>query len=249
MTELAKTTTHKLTAAQVESDCAERLQQIGKEITERLAKADKQTKLADNHVIAVNLLIAEAKELCDGGGYDKFRELYCPQLSKSQAYALLAIADVRKSLSQHRADERDRKQRSRANLKNSGTVPEKPEPQGAPTDADKVEAPGTLPEQKPKPAASARAAPTAEDTGLRDFTYHVARLVQMTKGANPDRYIGMGIKSDALIKLGKFLSEISTLKSNPPLVPQKALELSAEQSAEDMKAKHMASETTHDLAA
>jgi hypothetical protein len=90
------TTKHKLTAAQVEKDCPARLQQIGKEIAARLAKADKQTELARNHLIAIDELLAEAKELCDGGGFNKFRELFCPQLGKSQAYALLAIAAGKK---------------------------------------------------------------------------------------------------------------------------------------------------------
>jgi hypothetical protein len=119
----------KLTAAQIASDCPPRLRQIGKEIEERLAKADKQTQVARDHLIAIEQLLAEAKGLCDGGGFKKFRELLCPQLGKSQAYALLAIAAGKKTFAEHRADERERKRRSRANQKalptDSGTVPEK----------------------------------------------------------------------------------------------------------------------------
>src|SRR5271170_150886 len=110
-------TEHKLTAAQVEVDCPARLKQIGQEIAARLAKADKQTELAQNHLIAIDRLLAEAKELCDGGGFKKFRELFCPQLGKSQAYALLAIAAGKKTLAEHRTKERERKQRTRANQK------------------------------------------------------------------------------------------------------------------------------------
>ena len=86
-----------------------RLRQIGKEITERLAKADKQTQLARDHLIAIEQLLKEANELCDGGGFKKFRELFCPQLGKSQAYALLAIAAGKKTFAEHRANERERK--------------------------------------------------------------------------------------------------------------------------------------------
>jgi hypothetical protein len=153
-----RTPRHKLTAEQIEKECPERLRQIAKEIEERLSKADKQTKQAQNHMIAVQQLLAEAKGLCDGGGFKKFRELFCPQLGKSQAYALLAISAGKKTLAEHRANERDRKQRTREKQKaaaNSGTVPENsysaPESQEAPTRTRANEAPaansGTVPEK------------------------------------------------------------------------------------------------------
>jgi hypothetical protein len=109
------TAEHKFTAKQVEEECPLRLQQIGKEIGERLKRAEKQTRLAADHVIAVDKLLAEAKGLCDGGGFNKFRKLFCPQLGKSQAYALLAIGSGKKTLAEHRTAERQRKQKSRAN--------------------------------------------------------------------------------------------------------------------------------------
>ena len=146
----------KFTAAQIEKDCPARLQQIGREIAERLKKAEKQAKLAADHVIAVDQLLAEAKELCDDGGFKKFRELFCPQLGKSQAYALLAIAAGKKTLAEHRTAERERKQKSRANQRaaaaNSGTVPEKSKQQDAPAEAGVVEHPSTAVEQTPEPS-------------------------------------------------------------------------------------------------
>jgi hypothetical protein len=146
----------KFTATHIEAGCPVRLQQIGREITERLKKAHKQTEIAGNHLIAVNKLVAEAKELCDGGGFNKFRELFCPQLGKSQAYALLAIAAGKKTLVEHRAAERERKQRTRATQRaataNSGTVPEKSEPLDAPTGAGTVEATNTATQHTPEQA-------------------------------------------------------------------------------------------------
>src|ERR1700730_15263813 len=97
--ELAKP---KLTAANIEANCPVRLQEIGREITERLQEAREQTRRADDHVIAINKLIAEARELCDVGGYDKFREMFCPQLGKSQAYVRLAIAAGKTTVVEHR---------------------------------------------------------------------------------------------------------------------------------------------------
>jgi hypothetical protein len=76
------------TAAQIEKDCPARLQQIGREIAERLKKAERQEKLAADNAIAVDRLLAQAKRLCDDGGFKKFRELFCPRL----AYVLSLVA-------------------------------------------------------------------------------------------------------------------------------------------------------------
>jgi len=55
-------------------------------IKERIEEAREQTKRLDDHVIAINQLIVEAKALCDAGGFKKFREQFCPQLGKTQSY-------------------------------------------------------------------------------------------------------------------------------------------------------------------
>jgi len=253
------TNEHKLTAAQVEENCSIRLQQIGKEITQRLAKADKQTELAQNHLIAVDRLLAEAEELCDGGGFNKFRELFCPQLGKSQAYALLAIAAGKKTLTEHRTEERERKQKTRARQKaatNSGTVPEtsEPEPQGAPIGDDEVETTSIVPEQTPEPAKP-RSAVKSKDESLAEFTAIIGRLLQKIDKQKPDRFEATGIPADKLAKLGKFLSDLATLKktgaSTPTVVyvPQGNGIVSADQSAENRKALYEARDAAHDRAA
>src|SRR3954463_13547634 len=81
----------KLTAEQVEAGCPHHLQQIGKEIAERVKKADKQVEQAQNHSISVERLIAQARELCDDGGFKAFQEKFFPNLGKSRIYELLAI--------------------------------------------------------------------------------------------------------------------------------------------------------------
>lgn len=113
----AATTEHKFTAADVENNCPDRLQQIGREITERLKKADKQTSLAVDHVIAVNELIAEAKKLCNDGGFNAFREKFCPTLGRSRAYTVLAITAGKKTIEQDRAESRVRQANKRASDK------------------------------------------------------------------------------------------------------------------------------------
>ncbi len=165
----------KLTAEQIEKECPARLQQIGKEIRQRIAKAERQAELAQNHLIAVDQLLAEAKTMCDEGGFEKFRESFCPQLGKSQAYALLAIAAGKKTLAEHRADERERKRRTRANQKAleslSGTVPENRESplelQDATTGVGEVEATTNLAD---KPPAEPRSRVQSKDEALFGFT-------------------------------------------------------------------------------
>ncbi len=251
------TTKHKLTAAQVEVDCPARLKQIGQEIAARLAKADKQTELAQNHLIAIDELLAEAKELCDGGAFKRFRELFCPQLGKSQAYALLAIAAGKKTLAEHRTGERERKQRTRANQKaaaaNSGTVPEKPEPapepsgrQEAPPEIAPADAPSIVPEQTPE-AAKPRRAVTPKDEALFDFTARVCDLIRRTRGQKLDHFAKTAVSVDDLAKLGKFLTDLANLKKRSAARGNDTV--STERSAEDMKAKHAAREAGGDQAA
>jgi hypothetical protein len=208
----------KFTAAQIEKNCPPRLRQIGKEITERLAKADKQTQLARDHLIAIEQLLKEANELCDGGGFKKFRELFCPQLGKSQAYAWLAIAAGRKTLAEHRANTRARTARSRANKKAeaSATVADKSAPapserQESPPEVAPAHAPSIVPEQRPAAAAPRRAV-TSKDEALFDFTARVLDLVRRTRGQKVGRFAKTDVKADDLAKLGKFLTDLADLK-------------------------------------
>lgn len=238
---------HKVTAAQIETDCPLRLQQIGHEITERLAKVDKQAQLANDYLIAINQLLAEAKKLCDGGGFKKFREQFCPQLGKSQAYAMLAIAAGKKTFIGHRTEERERKRKTRANQKaapaaNSGTVPENSELQ----EGSNATAPlATTPKRPTKP----KTATAAKDIAAEEFTGHAARLLQIIKGAKPRRFIDTGIQPDDLVRLGAFLSDVAKVKSDPSFAPQGTANLSPEQSAKDRSAINEALDANHDQAA
>src|SRR5260370_5804546 len=115
------TTNHKIedkvTDWQVETECPARLQEIGRTITAQLAKADKATERADNHLITVNQLIAEARALCDSDGFDAFRETFCPTLGRSRAYAVLAITAGKRTIDQDRAESRKRQANKRASDK------------------------------------------------------------------------------------------------------------------------------------
>jgi hypothetical protein len=216
-TENTRRAAPKLTAAQIEKDCPLRLRQIGKEITERLTKADRQTQLAQDHLTAIEQLLAEAKKLCDNGGYKKFHELFCPQLGKSQAYAMLAIAAGKKTLAEHRASNRARVAKHRAKKADlSVTVTDKSQPasserpESRPEDAP-ADAPGIVPDQKPEAAAPRRGA-TPKDEALFDFTAVVLELVRRTRGHKVGRFAKTAVKADDLAKLGKFLTDLADLK-------------------------------------
>ena len=90
------TTEHKFTAAQVEKIARFVCNRLAMRLQNGSQKRISKRSYANDHLIAIDQLLAEAKELCDGGGFNKFRELFCPQLGKSQAYALLAIAAGKK---------------------------------------------------------------------------------------------------------------------------------------------------------
>jgi hypothetical protein len=212
------TTEAKYTAAQVEMDCPARLQEIAREITERLEEARGQTKLVDDHVIAVNKLITEAKELCDVGGFDKFRELFCPQLGKSQAYVRLAIAAGKTTLVEHRTKERERKQRTRANQKveKFRDVPDKSglEASGAFTEDDGYDAP----DQRPEPAKP-RSPVAPGDEAMRAFTGQVIELDRRTAKRPPERFSATAVPVEILARLGKLLTDVANLKKSDAVEP------------------------------
>jgi hypothetical protein len=203
----------KFTAVQIEKGCPARLQEIGRKIAELFEEAREQTKRLDDRVIAINKLIAEAQELCDGGGYAKFRELFCPQLAKSQAYVRLGIAAGKTTLVEHRAKERERKRRTRAKQKaaavNSGTVPERSAPLEAYTD-DAVEPASIAPDEKSAKPPSA----VASDEAMRTFTRGFLEVDRVTDKKPVERFSKTTIPFEKLARLGSFLTELAKIKKS-----------------------------------
>jgi len=211
----------KFTATQIEKNCPARLQQIATEIAERHERARKQAGIAADHLIAIEKLLAEAKGLCDRGGFNKFRELYCPNLRKSQAYALRAIAGAKKTFAEHRTEERERKRESRANQKavaaNSGTVPEKPnEGEGSRTSALQVTDSTT--EQTPEPFKP-RSSVAPGDGALRAFTVLVMELDRRTAKRPSQRFSATAVPVDVLARLGSLLTDIANIKKSGTVKP------------------------------
>jgi hypothetical protein len=210
----ARTTEHKLTAAQIERDCPATLQDLGKRIAAHLEKAHKCEEKAQQHYTSIAQHLAKAKETCDDGGFDAFRERFCPDLGRTRVYELLSIATNKKTVEQVRADTRARTARSRANKKSRDIryVADKSEPPSEPSERHEfppeiapADAPGIVPEQRPKAAAPRRAV-TSKDEGLFDFTARVLDLVRRTRGQKVGRFAKTDVKADDLAKLGKRTS-------------------------------------------
>ena len=218
MVKLKDVTMCRLTAMQIESgkNLPPRLQEIGKQIEVKLAKADMYQGKAIDMFDLIGRLLDEAKEFCDGGGFDAFKRTCCPSLGKSRAYEMLAIASGKKALEDVRAETRARVAKHRANktaASHSVTVTEKsgPEAEGTPAELAPADAPGIVPDQRPMAAAPKRAV-TPQDEALFGFTAAVLDLMRRTRGQKVGRFAKTAVKADDLAKLGKFLTDLADLK-------------------------------------
>jgi len=206
----------KFTAPQIEKDCPARLQQIGREITERLKKAEKQAKLAADQVVAVDQLLAEAKVLCDEGGFNAFQQMFFPDLGKSRVYELLAIGTNKKSAEEIRSNTRARVAKHRANKAADAQFRysngnSDPDAQDAPNENGEIEAPGIASAQTSEPEKPRRAV-TPGDEALRDFTVRVLELDRTTKKKPPKRFSGTAVQVEILEQLGNRLIDIAKHK-------------------------------------
>jgi hypothetical protein len=223
-----------------------------------LTKATQCDDKAEQHRISAGQLLVEAKKVCDEGGFDAFREKFCPTLCKSRAYELLEIATNKKSVEEVRTDSRERQKKSRANKKeatdNSVTVTENeaaPEAQDAPMETIEVEAASIVP-QTPEPASKPRSAVKTNDESSLEFTALCGRLLQKIDKQKPDRFAATGIPPDKLARLGKYLMDLAKklgAKPTAAFVAQGNGTVSAEQSGEDRNAINEALNANHDRAA
>ena len=116
------------------------LEEIGKQIAARVkimqdydAAAEEKAghdlrKAQDERDTINNVLLVQARAKCKevGESFEKFRTQYCPDLSRSRLYALLAIADGRKTVEQDRAEKRESVAKSRAKVSSTSAVGDTP---------------------------------------------------------------------------------------------------------------------------
>ena len=112
------------------------LEGLGKEIAARVkimrdydAAAEEKAghelrKAQDERDTIHNVLLLQARAKCKEAGesFEKFRKQYCSDLSRSRLYAVLAIADGRKTVEQDRAEKRESVAKSRAKASSTSAV-------------------------------------------------------------------------------------------------------------------------------
>jgi hypothetical protein len=259
MTKIATMKLHGFTAAQVAKG---ELEPLGKQIAAHLQKmrgyevkahekAGVELRRADNHWDTITQLLAEAKAKCDGGGFNAFKEKYCPNLSRSRIYELLAIGSRKKTLKESRAEKRERVAKSRGKVSATSSVADKP--QSGPVKKTLLESGEVITSPSPTdedPAASAEkrkfenaaldeisaktSAPrsgaaivhhksmNAADIALNEFNSHLLRLLQMTEKAKAARFAKTAVPAEKLNKLAVFLSDIANVKSPAPTAGEAA---------------------------
>jgi hypothetical protein len=126
----------RFTAAQIEKNCPVEVENIGKRIAAHCAKLVQCEDKAGQHKIAIGQLLAQVQQSCDEGGFEAFRERFCPKLGKSRAHELLQIASGKKSIDEVRAATRERVTRHREKAKSAPPLP--PEPSVTVTDKAEV---------------------------------------------------------------------------------------------------------------
>ncbi len=116
------------------------LEEIGKQIAARVkimqdynaaaeVKAGHDLRKAQDERDTINdVLLVQARAKCKEAGesFEKFRKQYCPDLSRSRLYAVLAIADGRKTVEQERAEKRESVAKSRAKASSTSAVGDTP---------------------------------------------------------------------------------------------------------------------------
>jgi hypothetical protein len=267
MTEIIEVIEHssqKITAAEVRENCPATLKDLADQIAAHLKTACKYDEKAQQHYTSIGQHLAEAKKLCDEGGFNAFREKYCPDLERTRVYELLAIGNGKKSLEDTRADTRKRAAKHRA--KKLGLSAER-EPGGeAVGDVRYVtdsrgqtagaghtltipgngDASDTVKEQTVE-AVTPALADTPKDEGLFLFTRVVMQLEHCLGNHKPERFLKTAVPRNDLAKAGKFLSELAKLKKSdtkPTSVVDAGSNatVSAVESADEMKVKHEAAE-------
>jgi hypothetical protein len=92
---------------------SESLEQLGAEIAARIEAAKKARDKAHDHEIAAGLRLIEAREKT-GADFPTFLQNFCPNLKKSRAYQLIAIAGGKTTVETERTKTAERMRKHRA---------------------------------------------------------------------------------------------------------------------------------------
>jgi hypothetical protein len=92
---------------------ASSLEQLGAEIVARIAAAKKARSKAHDHELAAGLRLIEARDKT-GATFPDFLQKFCPDLKKSRAYQLIAIAGGKTTAEAERTKTAERVRKHRA---------------------------------------------------------------------------------------------------------------------------------------
>ena len=107
------------------------LEQLGKEIVARIELAKKARDKADDHERAAGLRLIEARDKT-GATFPDFLQKFCPNLKKSRAYQLIAIAGGKTTVEAERTKTAERVRKHRAA---KAAAPKAAPTEAAPTDS------------------------------------------------------------------------------------------------------------------
>jgi hypothetical protein len=113
------------------------LEQLGAEIVARIEAGDKAKEKASNHYLAAGIRLKEAREKT-GATFPDFLQKFCPNLRKSRAYQLIAVAGGRTTVEAERTKTAERMRKHRAA---KAAAPKAAPTEAAPTEAAPTDRP------------------------------------------------------------------------------------------------------------
>lgn len=178
-----------ITAAQIGSDaCPAEVHRLGGSVAASLKKArgylttaeqkaGVELRKAEGHWVAATKYLAAAKALCDSDGFAAFQKKYCPDLSRSRIYEMLAIGSGKTTVEEARGATRERVTRHRANRQAESVT-------SAVTDS-------TTPEVAPEPFKLTPASAEVSDARTRYIT--VTKVDRTVRFETPFTRIGSSV--------------------------------------------------------
>jgi hypothetical protein len=157
-------------------------------------KAGHELKKTDEFWVSLTQTLAEVKAKCSGMGFRTFKEMYCPDLSKSRIYQLLEIGTGKKTLAESRAEKRESVATSRAKAKVSTTevhVVDTPVSESAEESAEQRKAKNAALDVSPPPKLAI--------TGLAELKFVVNRRLPKMVLAEKQEFLAYVLDHKAMV--------------------------------------------------
>src|SRR5438105_9333703 len=169
----------KLNAAQIEKgrSLPSRLIAIGKEIEATVFKFQTYETKASDLAVSIKALLAEAATYCDKGGFNAFRNKFCPSLGRSRTYELLAIASGKKTQDQSKAQGAARQAKYQTKLKKGAVSVSDGQWSTLTQNQSKAQGAAQQAKCQANPKKTAASVSDGQSSALRQFTASVLELV------------------------------------------------------------------------